>query len=139
MGRALAIWVDRPMPRVQYSRRPRCAMTNLFFRRLTFVALSLSLLGAAGCRGGPRAPGDKVSAPSRPIEDVLAEHAPKLMALQGVTAVGQSALRDGAPCIRVFLLKNDPGLERRIPRRIEGYPVVIQVTGPIRAMPEGTP
>src|SRR5688572_24690642 len=109
------------------------------FRRLVFVALIVSSPGVAGCRGGSGVREGEVSAPSRPIEDVLAEHAPKLMALQGVTAVGQGALRDGTPCIQVFLLSRDPGLERRIPRRIEGYPVVIQVTGPIRAMPEDNP
>jgi hypothetical protein len=78
-----------------------------------------------------------MTSPSRPIAAVLADHAPRLMALTGVTAVGESALADGTPCVRVFLRARDPELEKRIPARIEGYRVLVVVSGEIRAMPEG--
>ena len=78
-----------------------------------------------------------MTAPSRPVAAVLADHAPSLMALGGITAVGESALPDGTPCIRVFLLARDPEVEKRIPSRIEGHPVVVVVSGEIRALPEG--
>ena len=78
-----------------------------------------------------------MTVPSRPVAAVLAEHAPRLMALGGITAVGESALPDGTPCIRVFLLARNPELEKRIPRSIEGHPVVVVVSGEIRAMPGG--
>jgi len=76
------------------------------------------------------------SEPSRPIGAVLAEVSPRLMAMEGVTAVGQGALSDGTPCIRVFIRARDANLERRIPSRIEGHPVVVKVSGEIRAMPD---
>ena len=74
--------------------------------------------------------------PTRPIAAVLADHTRELMAKPGVVAVGQGALRDGTPCIRVFLERSDPALEKTFPSRIEGHPVEVVVAGPIRAMPD---
>ncbi len=71
---------------------------------------------------------------SRTIEAVLAAQTDSLMAVPGVvgTAIG---LCDGAPCIRVLLRAADDGgaARRRIPERLEGYAVRVEVTGPIRA------
>ena len=94
-------------------------------------------LSALACRPGPARQDDEMSQPNRPIAAVIADHAPRLMALKGITAVGESVLPDGTPCIRVFLLARDPELEKQIPARIEGHPVVVLVSGEIRAMPEG--
>lgn len=80
-----------------------------------------------------------MTSPSRPIAEVLAEHTPRLMSHAGVTAVGESALEDGTPCISVYLLRRDRELERRIPDRIEGYPVVVRISGEIRALPDRGP
>jgi hypothetical protein len=38
--------------------------------------------------------------------------------------------------IRVMLARRDPALERRLPRDLEGWPVEIEVTGEIRALPD---
>src|SRR2546426_8516042 len=75
---------------------------------------------------------------SRTIEAVLAAHTDSLMALPGVvgTAIG---LCDGAPCIRVFLAASGAAARRRIPTQLEGYPVKVEVTGPIRPRGPGTP
>ena len=102
------------------------------------AALALWLAFGVGCRA-PARDSAAVSAPTRPIEQVLAEHSPKLMAMRGVTAVGQSELDDHSPCIRVWILQHDADLERAIPKRIEGYPVVVEVSGEIRAQPGKTP
>ena len=69
--------------------------------------------------------------PSRPIEQVLAEHTPALMRISGVTGTAQS-LCAGAPCIHVLVVEASPELRRRIPERIEGYVVELQVTGVLR-------
>jgi len=63
------------------------------------------------------------------IEDVHAHHATALTSLPGVvgTAIG---LRDGVPCILVFLL--DRSGSERVPASLEGYRVKTEVTGPIR-------
>ncbi len=75
---------------------------------------------------------------SQTIEAVLAAHSDSLMALPGVvgTAIGMC---DGAPCIRVFIADASAPGRRRIPAQLEGYPVKVEVTGPIRPRGPGTP
>jgi len=75
---------------------------------------------------------------SKTTEAVLAAHTDSLMALPGVvgTAIG---LCDGVPCIRVFLADANAAARRRIPEQLEGYPVKVEVTGPIRPRRPGTP
>lgn len=69
--------------------------------------------------------------PTRPIEDVLADHAEELMKIEGVAGVYQSVLEDGMPCIKVAVVGRTPEVERGIPEDLEGHPVVIVVTGRI--------
>jgi hypothetical protein len=66
----------------------------------------------------------------RTIEAVLAAHTDSLMAVPGVlgTAIGRC---DGAPCIRVLVSRVTEDVQRRVPSRLEGFPVRIDVTGPI--------
>lgn len=68
---------------------------------------------------------------ARSIDDVLAAHTDSLLALPGVvgTAIG---LCDGERCIKVLLANSNPGVKGRIPARLEGYRVVVEVTGTIR-------
>ena len=75
--------------------------------------------------------------PSRSIEQVLATHTDSLMSLPSVvgTAIG---LCNGVPCIRVLVSDSAAASRRKIPSRLEGYVVHIDVTGPIRAL-EDTP
>jgi hypothetical protein len=75
---------------------------------------------------------EQQSVTSRPIEEVLAAHTDSLMAMPGVvgTAIG---LCDGAPCIRVLLSRASDAARQRIPARLEGYPVQVEVTGQIQA------
>ena len=67
---------------------------------------------------------------SRPIEDVLKDHTPELMAIDGVVGTAQGEL-NGRPCILVFLANDSEGLRHQIPSQIEGYAVQLQVTGEI--------
>jgi hypothetical protein len=69
--------------------------------------------------------------PQRSLSAVLAEHAPRLMALEGVALVYEGALEDGAPCIKVGLARDTAAIRERIPAAIEGYPVVVEATGTI--------
>jgi hypothetical protein len=68
---------------------------------------------------------------ARSIDEVLAAHTDALLALPGVvgTAVG---LCDGERCIKVLLADANPDTRSRIPPRLEGYRVVVEVTGTIR-------
>ena len=73
--------------------------------------------------------------PSKPIEEVLETHTKELMAIDGVVGTAQG-LCSGEPCIRVFVVKKTPEIERKIPASLEGYPVAIQETGSIEALPK---
>ena len=70
----------------------------------------------------------------KPIEEVLKEYTNKLMAIPGVVGTAQSLCED-KPCIKVFVSKKTKKLERKIPKTLEGYPVVIQETGKFKALP----
>ena len=71
--------------------------------------------------------------PEKSIAAVLKEHTDSLMALPGVVGTGQG-LSDGLPCIRVFVVMRTQALLDKIPSAIDGYPVVVDETGVIRAL-----
>lgn len=57
------------------------------------------------------------------------------MSTPGVVGVYEGVLDDGkTPCIKVMIAKKTPELERKIPKAIEGYAVVLDETGVIRPM-----
>jgi len=57
------------------------------------------------------------------------------MAIPGVvgTALGQ---QDRRPCILVLTASNTEQVRRKIPTSVEGYPVVVQYVGEVRALDE---
>ena len=73
---------------------------------------------------------------SRPIEDVLKDHTPKLMAIDGVVGTAQGE-QNGRPCILVFVVEDTEQLRAQIPSQIEGYAVRMQATGQIRPLDGG--
>ena len=76
--------------------------------------------------------------PKRDINAVLRDHDKELLAIPGVVGVYVALLEDGkTPCLKVMLARNTAETERAIPKTIEGYPVVHEVTGEIR--PLGNP
>ena len=81
---------------------------------------------------------DNSPSPKRDINGVLRDHDKKLLAIPGVVGVYVAVLEDGkSPCLKVMLARKTPESERDIPKSIEGYPVVVEVTGEIR--PLGNP
>lgn len=73
--------------------------------------------------------------PARGIKEVLEDHTERLMSLPGVTGTA-SGFCEGEPCIKVYVIRKTPDLNGKIPDRIEGYPVRVEETGRIRALPE---
>ena len=55
------------------------------------------------------------------------------MGFRGVGSVGIGRDKDGQSAIIVGLDRPNPETEARLPAMLEGYPVVIQITGPIKA------
>jgi hypothetical protein len=72
---------------------------------------------------------------AKPIKEVLSEHVRALKSIPGVVGVGQG-LCEGEPCIKVFVIKRTPELEKEIPDTLEGYRVIIEETGVIKALPK---
>ncbi|MBI2852038.1 MAG: hypothetical protein HYX84_02890 [Chloroflexi bacterium] len=67
------------------------------------------------------------------IEAVLREYSIRLMALEGVVAVAEG-LSGRRPCIRVLVARKTEDLLQKIPPDIEGYPVLVDESGEVRAL-----
>ena len=67
----------------------------------------------------------------RTIDELLAEHTTQWMSIPAVVGTAQG-LNAGKPCIKVYVTERTPELDRRIPKRLEGYSVIMEVTGAFR-------
>lgn len=100
-------------------------------RRLRLLGLALTVLLA--CQQNMAQ--DSSSSPKRDVNAVLAAHDKELLALSGVVGVYVGTLEDHRTlCLKVMLAHKNPELEERIPKMIEGYKVIVEVTGEARAM-----
>ena len=75
------------------------------------------------------------SAPLRDINAVLADHDQELLAIPGVVGIYVGLSPDEkTQCLKVMLARKDSSLKCRIPRTLEGYSVLTEVTGEIRPL-----
>ena len=73
--------------------------------------------------------------PTPDINAVLRAHDKELLAVPGVVGVYVAVLDDGkTPCLKVMLAQKSAEAERAIPKNIDGFPVVIEVTGEIKPL-----
>ena len=66
------------------------------------------------------------------IEEVLNHHRDRLMAIPGVSGLGIGDM-DGNPAIVIMVRQLTPDLKARLPRALEGHPVVVEQSGEIVA------
>lgn len=97
------------------------------------IMIALSLMACVDAKLDGRQGENRM--PTKTIEEVLEENTPELMSIPGVVGTAQG-LCDDKPCIKVYVIKKRPKLERKIPGRLEGYPVSVEETGKIRALPK---
>ncbi len=71
--------------------------------------------------------------PQKTIEVVLRENNPELLSLPGVVGTAES-LCSGRPCIKIYVTRKTSDVVRTIPKVLEGYPVMIEETGEIKAL-----
>ena len=104
--------------------------------KMVIFSIGMAVLGSSvvGCaqktvndHGGEK----KMTA--RTIEEVLKEHTNKWMSIPGVVGTGIGKVNDKL-CIKVFVVKKTEELTKKIPSQIEGFLVVIEETGEIRAL-----
>jgi hypothetical protein len=108
-------------------------MRRVFLIVFILAAVASLCMQGAGCKKGS---GSKEGAEVMPTDDVkrvMEAHTAELMAIPGVVGVAIGALPDGKPSIQVLVEKNTREIRNRIPREIEGYRVVIEETGKIKA------
>jgi hypothetical protein len=72
---------------------------------------------------------------AKSIEEVLRLHTKGMMSIPGVVGMAQGLCND-KPCIRIYVARKTPELERQIPTTLDGYPVTIEETGNIHAFPK---
>lgn len=104
--------------------------------RLHWATCLICLVGLAFTTGcGEHMAQNNSPSPKRDINAVLRDHDKELLAIPGVVGVYVGLLEDGkTPCLKVMLARKTAEAERAIPKTLEGYPVVSEVTGEIRPM-----
>ena len=89
------------------------------------ILVAFAFLMAAATNGSP--------APKRDINAVLADVSDRLLAIPGVVGIYVGVREDGkTACLKVML--SDAKAEPSIPKTIEGYAVVVEITGEIRPL-----
>jgi hypothetical protein len=101
---------------------------KIFLIAIALLAFTLSSNNIAHCMG-------KNPMAAETIKEVLKKHTKDLMSMPGVVGTGQG-LCEGKPCIKVFVIEKTPDLDQKIPKTIDGYPVAIEETGEIKALPK---
>ena len=101
-------------------------------RAIAPVLLAVAWAACSGCHRGTGQGGERdATVAARSIDEVLAAHNDSLLALPGVVGTAVASC-DGERCIKVLLADSSPDSRARIPSRLEGYRVVVEVTGTIR-------
>ena len=67
------------------------------------------------------------------ITEVLEKHTDKWMEIPGVIGTGEGK-SDDKPCITILMANNYETIKKKIPKTVEGYKVVFQETGEVRAL-----
>jgi hypothetical protein len=101
---------------------------KIFLIAIAFFALMLANIDIAGYRG-------KNPMAAETIKEALKKHTKDLMSMPGVVGTGQG-LCDGKPCIKIFVIEKTPELDQKIPKTLDGHPVVIEETGEFKALPK---
>jgi len=107
-------------------------------RQIPLIVLSIGAIIAAasfsGCSQNNASDLEKGGRmPAKTIEQVLNERTNEWMAIPGVVGVAIGEFK-GKPCIRIFSSTKPQQLHAKIPSTVEGYPVIIEETGPFRAL-----
>ncbi|MFA4946994.1 MAG: hypothetical protein WC674_00605 [Candidatus Krumholzibacteriia bacterium] len=120
------------MKRYRKWNAPRCSAA------LALILTMAIAIQVAGCRKSSENEGGAPAMSTDDVIRVMDAHVNDLMAIPGVVGVAVGALDDGRLCIKVLVVKKTSEHRKRVPREIEGYPVVIEESGEIRAMPGDT-
>jgi len=100
---------------------------------LTVIMLSIAC--SAIIRSQVNQTRQQESMAQKDINAVLKDHEKELLTIPGVVGVYIGLLTDDKTlCLKVMVVKETDDLKRRIPKSIEGYPVLIEESGVIRPL-----
>ena len=121
-------------PTASSRRAGRC---RTFLRAALGIGLAVLAGWFANCAGRTlvKLEGERKVQPES-IEQVLKEHADEWMSIDGVVGAGIGESQ-GKPCIKIFAAGEEEELRKRIPSQVEGFPVIIEVTGKFRSLDAG--
>ena len=78
--------------------------------------------------------------PRKDINAVLRDHDKELMAIPGVVGVYVGLMPDDkTTCLKVMVVKETEDLKKKIPKTLEGYPVLIEESGVIHPLSDKSP
>jgi len=66
------------------------------------------------------------------INAVIQSHAEELLEIPGVVGVAQGA-KDGHSVVQILVERRTPELIEKLPRTLDGYPVVVVQSGELRS------
>src|SRR5437762_7555034 len=102
------------------------------WQRCGFCLLLLTIALVPACRQNMAQ--NSSASSKRDINAVLAAHDKELLAIPDVVGVYVGVLEDGrTACLKVMLARKTAE-SRNVPQSIEGYPVIMELTGEIRPM-----
>ena len=105
---------------------------------LTVILFSIAC--SAATEGGVNQTGQQESMTQKDINAVLKDHDKELLAIPGVVGVYVGLLPDEkTPCLKVMVVEETQELKERIPKALEGYPVLIEESGVIRPLKDRIP
>ena len=68
------------------------------------------------------------------IHEALERHTDALLGIPGVVGVGETEV-DGRPAVMVMVVRDTDEIRAALPAEVGGFPVVIDETGEISALP----
>lgn len=70
--------------------------------------------------------------PNQSIEEIFKKNTKAWMEIPGVLGTALGIFND-KPCIKVFASKLSTQIKTQIPEQIEGYRIIVELTGPFEA------
>ena len=106
----------------------------LWIRKSGLCFAVAAMLLSPACASRRQSPVDQKMA-RKDINAVLNENDEKIMAIPGVVGIYVGLMPDEkTPCLKVMVVKTTDDLKNRIPKSLEGYPVLLEESGVIRPL-----
>ncbi len=104
---------------------------KIYLRSASVQVLLIVLTGIA-CTSQTQT--DSNNGPDLTVKEVIDKHSADLLSIEGVEGLYESLDDNNKPVIKIMVASDDPELLKRLPDTLEGYDVVVVVTGEIKPL-----